>query len=103
MPCRGGYDRRRLAIRDTPVRVPQACRSPNGPAPVPASTVFPIVAGSVSGQGPDEVADPSIDVVTDQAHAVDAVDPPFGGFVGVPVVDGSAVHHLHLRFASEDD
>jgi integrase len=52
--------------------------------PVPASTVLPIDAGPVSCQGLGEVVDPSIDVVADQAHPVDAVDPPFGGFVGVP-------------------
>ena len=65
--------------------------------------MLPIQAGSVSCQGLGEVADPSIDVIPDQAHAVDAVDPPFGGFVGVPVVDGCAVHRCDLRFASEDD
>jgi len=44
-----------------------------------------------------------VDVVADQAHAVDAIDAAFGGFVGVPDLDRGAVDGLNLGVPSEHD
>jgi hypothetical protein len=53
----------------------------------------------LSGEG----FDAGVDVVADQAHALDAVDAAFGGFVGVPVLQLDAVGNLHRGVATEGD
>ena len=42
-----------------------------------------------------------VDVVADEAHAFDAIDATFGGFVGVPDLDRGAVDGLHLGVAAQ--
>jgi len=44
-----------------------------------------------------------VDVVADEAHAFDAIDATFGGFVGVPDLDRGAVDGLNLGVPSEHD
>jgi hypothetical protein len=44
-----------------------------------------------------------VDVFADEAHAVDAIDATFGGFVGVPDLDRGAVDGLNLGVPSEHD
>ena len=51
----------------------------------------------------EEIGDAGGDVVADQAHAFDAVDAAFGGFVGVPVLEPGAGHGVDVGLASEGD
>lgn len=43
------------------------------------------------------------DVVADEAHAFEAVDAAFGGFVGVPDFDRCVVDGFDVGVAAEDD
>lgn len=43
------------------------------------------------------------DIIADQPHPFDPVDPALGGFVGVPVFESCAGHGLHLGFAAQRD
>ncbi len=51
----------------------------------------------------EEIGDAGGDVVADQAHAFDAVDVAFGGFVGVPVFEACVGHWVDAGFTSERD
>ena len=48
-----------------------------------------------------EIVDAGGDVIADQPHPFDPVDPALGGFVGVPVLESGAGHRLHMGFAAQ--
>ena len=50
-----------------------------------------------------KTADALFDVVTDEAHALDAVDAAFGGFVGVPVLEAGSGKGVDVGFAPQCD
>jgi hypothetical protein len=50
-----------------------------------------------------EIGDTGGDVVADQPHTFDPVDPAFGGFVGVPDLEAGSGNVLHACFAPECD
>ena len=49
------------------------------------------------------IRDPGGDVVADQAHAFDAVDAAFGGFVGVPALETGAGDRVDVSFSPQGD
>ena len=50
-----------------------------------------------------KIRDARGDVVADQAHAFDAVDAAFGGFVGVPALETGAGDRVDVSFSPERD
>ena len=57
-----------------------------GGAELLAAAMVGLAATSPGAQESGQILYPSSDVVSDKAHAGDAVDPPLGRLVGVPVL-----------------